>query len=180
MLTEDLSLTATEENLLRRTIGKKIIRISMMKPCDFGVQALLPLHIDFGDVCFKIACTDTVIQYFDIREDAHRPTISEAIFSDSGCIKTVNRVVKDVLVVMNTFEFSNYKVTYPKAFIFQLEDCNLVAEKMGLISIGELESRLEPFDADNYGLTDEMQFWYDPAEDDERPSVTQKIKSLKQ
>ena len=40
------------------------------------------------------------------------------------------------------FEFSNYKVTYPKAIIFQFDDCNFVTEKIGLISIGELESRL--------------------------------------
>ena len=53
-------------------------------------------------------------------------------------------------------------------------------EKIWLISLGELDAHLEPPDVENYGLTDEMQFWYDPAEDDEKPLATQKIKSLKQ
>ncbi|MBR6712171.1 MAG: hypothetical protein IKI76_04160 [Selenomonadaceae bacterium] len=180
MFTEDLSLTATEENLLRETIGKKLLRISTMKPIEVGIQALLPIYADFGDFCFEVTRTDEMIQYFDIREDAGRPTVSKAAFSDSGCIKTINRVVQDVLVVIDTFEFSNYKVTYPKSIIFQFDDCNLVMEKIWLISLGELDAHLEPPDAENYGLTDEMQFWYDPAEDDEKPLATQKIKSLKQ
>ena len=180
MFTEDLSLTATEESLLRETIGKKLLRISTMKPIEVGIQALLPIYADFGDFCFEVTRTDEMIQYFDIREDAGRPTVSKAAFSDSGCIKTINRVVQDVLVVIDTFEFSNYKVTYPKAIIFQFDDCNLVMEKIWLISLGELDAHLEPPDAENYGLTDEMQFWYDPAEDDEKPLATQKIKSLKQ
>ena len=180
MFTEDLSLTATEESLLRETIGKKLLRISMMKPIEVGIQALLPIYADFGDFCFEVTRTDEMIQYFDIREDAGRPTVSKAAFSDSGCIKTINRVVQDVLVVIDTFEFSNYKVTYPKSIIFQFDDCNLVMEKIWLISLGELDAHLEPPDVENYGLTDEMQFWYDPAEDDEKPLATQKIKSLKQ
>ena len=85
-----------------------------------------------------------------------------------------------MLVVIDTFEFSNYKITYPKAFIFQFDDCNLVMEKIWLISLGELDAHLEPPDAENFGLTDEMQFWYDPTEENEKPSATQKIKSLKQ
>ena len=180
MFTEDLSLTATEESLLRETIGKKLLRISTMKPIEVGIQALLPIYADFGDFCFEVTRTDEMIQYFDIREDAGRPTVSKAAFSDSGCIKTINRVVQDVLVVIDTFEFSNYKVTYPKSIIFQFDDCNLVMEKIWLISLGELDAHLEPPDVENYGLTDEMQFWYDPAEDDEKPLATQKIKSLKQ
>lgn len=147
-----------------------------MKPIDYGVQALLPIYADFGDFCCKMTCTDTVIQYFDIKEDAHRPKITKAAFSDSGCVKNINRIVKNVLTVTNIFKFSNYKITYPKAIIFQFDDCNFVAEKIGLISIGELESRLEPLDAENYGLTDEMQFWYDPAEDDEKPLASQEIR----
>ena len=67
MFTEDLSLTATEENLLRETIGKKLIKISMIKPIDYGVQALLLIYADFGDFCCKMTCTDTVIQYFGIK-----------------------------------------------------------------------------------------------------------------
>ena len=180
MFTEDLSLTATEESLLRETIGKKLLRISTMKPIEVGIQALLPIYADFGDFCFEVTRTDEMIQYFDIREDAGRPTVSKAAFSDSGCIKTINRVVQDVLVVIDTFEFSNYKVTYPKSIIFQFDDCNLVMEKIWLISLGELDAHLEPPDAEYYGLTDEMQFWYDPAEDDEKPLANQKIKSLKQ
>ena len=85
MFTEELSLTTTEENLLRETIGKKLLRISMMKSTEYG--ALLPLYADFGDICFRITRTDEVIQYFDMKEDAGRPTISKAAFCDSGCTK---------------------------------------------------------------------------------------------
>ena len=164
--------------MLRETIGKKLLRISMMKPTEYG--ALLPLYADFGDVCFRITRTDEVIQYFDMKEDAGRPTISKAAFCDSGCTKNINREVQDVLVVSCVFEFTNYKITYPKAFVFKFADCNLVAEKIGLTSMGELDSRLEALDADNFGLTDEMPFWYDSAEDDEKPSTSQQIKSIKQ
>lgn len=179
MFIENLSLTSTEESLLRETIGKKLLRISMMKPIDCGIQALLPIYADFGDFCFEVTRTDETIQYFDIREDAGRPTVSKAAFADSGCIKTINRVVQDVLIVIDTFEFTNYKITYPKAIIFQFDDCNLVMEKIWLISLGELDAHLEPPDAENYGLTDEMQFWYDPADDNEKPLASQKVKSLK-
>ena len=180
MFIENLSLTTEEESLLRENIGKKLLRISMMKPIEVGIQALLPIYADFGDFCFELTRTDEVIQYFDICEDAGRPTVSKAAFSDSGCIKTINRVIQDVFIVIDTFEFSNYKITYPKAFIFQFDDCNLVMEKIWLISLGELDAHLEPPDAENFGLTDEMQFWYDPTEENEKPSATQKIKSLKQ
>ncbi len=180
MFKEILTLTAAEETLLRETIGKTLLRISMMKPIEYGVQALLPIYADFGDACFRITRTDEVIQYFDAKEDVGRPTISKDTFVNSGCTKNINRKVQDVLVVICTFEFTNYKITYPKAFVFQFEDCNLVTEKIGLTSMGELVARLETRDAENFGLTDEMSFWYDPAEDDEKPAASQQIRSLKQ
>ena len=178
MIIENLSITEQEENILQSLIGKKIKRVSMTNPDEFDLVSIEPVRIDFDDKCYEITRNEVVINYFSIQEDAGYPKIRESVFQKSKFIKNINRVILDVLIVHDTFEFTGYKITYPKAFIFQFEDCNLITEKNWLISMAEISARLESHEAENFGLTDEMQFWYD-VEDDEKPFAIQEIKSLK-
>lgn len=182
MIIENIYVTAADENVLRETIGKKLLKISSEDSSNFSTDFMWTIYFDFEDLYFKIERTDIVAKLFYEDEDGGIPTV-EKITRDSvqeKFTKNINRVVQDVLVVIDTFEFSNYKVTYPKAIIFQFDDCNLVIEKLWLFSLAGFLVFLDSPDAENYGLTDEMQFWYDTADNDEKPLATQKIKSLKQ
>ena len=179
MIIENLSITEQEEDILKSLIGKKIKRISMTNPDEFDLVAVEPVQIDFGDKCYEVTRNEVVINYFSIKEDAGYPMIRESIFQKSDFVKNINRAILDVLIVNETFEFTDYKITYPKAFIFQFEDCNLITEKNWLISIVEISAKLEPHEAENFGLTDEMQFWYDPEVSEKKPLATQEVKSLK-
>lgn len=122
---------------------------------------------------------EVVIQYFDMKEDAGYPMIQRAEFKDFGFVKTVNRVVQDVLIVEDNFKFSNYEVTYPKAFIFRFDDCNFVVEKVWLISLNDMDGRFTALDEENFGLTDEVNFWYNPESSEEKPLAMQRVKSLR-
>lgn len=180
MVIENIYVAAATEKLLREAGGKKLFKISSEDSSNFSTDFMWTIYFDFGDLYFKIERTDIVAKLFNEDEDGGVPT-AEKIPRDSRhekFTKNINRVVKDVLIVEDTFEFSDYKVTYPKAIVFQFDDCNLVIEKLWPFSLAGFLVFLDSTDADNYGLTDEMQFWYDPAEDDEKPLATQKVKSL--
>lgn len=182
MIIENIYVAAADENVLRETIGKKLFKISSEDSSNFSTDFMWTIYFDFKDLYFKIERTDIVAKLFNEDEDGGIPTI-EKIPRDSShekFTKNINRVVKDVLVVIDTFEFTNYKITYPKAIIFQFDDCNLVIEKLWLFSLAGFLVFLDSLDAENYGLADEMQFWYDPADHDEKPIATQKVKSLRQ
>ena len=182
MVIENVYVKMTEENLLHKAIGKKLFKISSEDSSNFSTDFMWTIYFDFEDLYFKIERADIVAKLFNEDEDGGIP-IAEKVPHDSSYekfTKNINRIVKDVLIVIDTFEFSNYKITYPKAIIFQFDDCNLVIEKLWLFSLAGFLVFLDSPDAENYGLTDEMQFWYDPAEDDEKPLASQKIKSLKQ
>lgn len=181
MVIENVYVTATEENLLREAIGKKLLKISSEDLSNFSTDFMWTIYFDFEDTYFKIERKDIVAKLFNENEDGGVPAI-EKVQRDSShekFTKNINRIVRDVLIVIDTFEFSNYKVTYPKAIIFQFDDCNLVIEKLWLFSLAGFLVFLDSPDAENYGLTDEMQFWYDPADDNEKPLASQKVKSLK-
>ena len=179
MIVENLSVSKSEEKILKSLIGKTLLRASTMNPYSSGLVSIQPVHLDFGDVNYEITRNEVVIQYFDIREDAAYPMIHEAEFQDFGFVKNINRIVKDVLIAVDIFEFSDYKITYPKAFIFSFDDCNFIVEKIWLISLTDMHGELTALNEENFGLTDEMQFWYDPELSEEKPLATQEIKSLK-
>ena len=181
MVTEHVYIPVAEENILREAIGKKLSIISSEDSANFFTDFMWTVYLDFGDLYFKIERADILAKFFDENEDGGIPTV-EKILRDSKhkkFTKNINRVVRDVLIVIDTFEFSNYKITYPKSIIFQFDDCNLIVEKLWLFSLAGFLVFLDSPDAENFGLTNEMQFWYDPTEDDEEPLATQKIKSLK-
>ena len=76
--------------------------------------------------------------------------------------KNINRQIKNVLIVETKVEFADYKIKYPKAIIFQFEDCYLVIEKAWVFSLAGFLVRLETSSDDNFGFMDELSFRYDP------------------
>ena len=190
MIIENVSMSTDELDILKNIIGKKMIRISSMDDTDFLTDFVWTLYVDFKDICIEIDRMDINAALFDIIEDGGRHHISKVQheFTYDNYTKTINRVVKDVLIVTNIFDFKSdedneeYKITYNRAILFQFDDSRLAIEKRWLFSLAGFIVRLESLDEENFGLYNETQFWYDPdnTESDGRiPIVTQIVHSLK-
>ena len=181
MITENISLTADEENILKSTVGEKFFIVASADDSNFSTDFNWTIYFSFEKFCIKIEREDIVAKFFDEFEDGGKPKVEKISRNEivKKSTKTINRVVKGVNIISVTIEFTNYKITYPKAIIFEFEDCNLVIEKIWIFSLAGFKIFLESDDAENFGLTDELQFWYDPDEDKEKPKFTQEIKSLK-
>ena len=109
--------------------------------------------------------------------------LSKATFGDENIPMTqtqlpANTLVKGDSIDTVEIEESNYRITYPQAIIIHFDDCNLLIEKRWLFSLAGFVVRLEPLDAENFGLYDESFFWYDPDEDEKPPKFVQTVEQL--
>ena len=181
MIEEKICISNDEEKILLETIGQKMILISTEDPLNFNENFIWTLYCDFGKIYFKIERKDIVAKMFDIDEDGGNFFISKVQPQKEHKIvtKTINRTVQDVCIVEVNIEFEDYKIQYPKAVIFQFEDCNLVIEKSWIFSLAGFLVRLEQTSDETFGFMDEVSFWYDPEVSEKKPLATQKIISLK-
>lgn len=190
IITENILIPNEEINLLKNILGKKMVKISSADPTDFLTDFVWTLYLDFNDTHIEIERADIIAKLFDSIEDGgqHKISIVQHEFNFDDFIKTINRIVDDVLIISNVFNFDadneneGYKITYHRAILFQFNDCRLVIEKRWLFSLAGFVVRLESLDTENFGLYNETQFWYDSdnMESDGRiPSVTQNAYSIK-
>lgn len=180
MVTEKVSLTEEEENILKESVGKKMLLVTSADDSNFSTDFNWTIYFSFEKFYIKIEREDIVAKFFDAFEDGGRPKV-ERISRDEikkTSTKTINRIVKDVDLISVTAEFSNYKITYPKAIVFKFDDCNLVIEKFWLFSLAGFKIFLNSADTENFGLTDELQFWYNAESNSKKPIITQEIKAL--
>ena len=181
MIIENVFIPDDEKNMLKKLIGKRIKTISALDESDFEYDFVWTLYIQCEDLNIKIDREDIVAKLENIIEDGGLFKIYEPTeIEECDSTKTINRVVKGVSLVIDTVEIeeSNYRITYPQAIIIHFDDCNLLIEKRWLFSLAGFVVRLEPLDAENFGLYDESFFWYDPDEDEEPPKFVQTVAQL--
>ena len=183
MITENISIPIEETDILKNIIDRKMIKIISADSTNFLNDFIWILYLDFGNDFIKIEIEDIIAKLFNTIEDGGRHKISKCEIIDEGYSKKINRVVNDIFIVSNIFEFESYKITYPRVIIFNFDDCNLVIEKRWIFSLAGFIVRLEPLDTENFGLYNETQFWYDSdsiESEGKMPIVTQIVHSLKQ
>ena len=191
MIDEQIKLTKNEEEILRSIISKKFFKISSEQFPDSYSEFMWPIYATFEDSYIKIEDMDIVSKLFDLVEDGTRPSVSMSKYRKEHDIytKNINRIVQDVFIVTYSFEFEAdeqneaYKIAYPKAIIFNFNDCNFIIEKYWIFTLGGLFVYLEPFESKNFGFHDEVGCWYYPGDtalDGRVPIVTQIVHSLKQ
>ena len=184
MIIENVFIPDEEKNILRKLIGKRILSISALPKSNFTTDiddAVWVLYIHCEDLNIEIDREDIVAKFHGSFEDGGLFKISEPSHIEKcDSTKTINRVVKNVSIIVDSFEFEKdrYKITYPKAIIIHFDDCRLLIEKIWIFSMEGFLVRLEPLDAENFGLYDEMEFWYVPDVDDEIPKFVQTIEQL--
>ena len=185
MTIDSVTIPEEEKVFLKKIVEKNMLRI--VSPCrtDFSHDFVDRFYMNCEDTWFQIDREDIVAMLFDEPEDGGRPKISESKFEDvhGEYTKNINRVVKGVSIITDSVEFKKdpYRLTYPKAIIFHFDDCNLIVEKLGIFSLAGLIIHLEPLDAENFGLCDELGFWYQPDDPEvfpEKPIFTQNIEKL--
>ena len=116
-------------------IGKKIKKISAWEETDFEYDFVWLLYIQCEDLDVKIEREDIVAKLENIIEDGGLFKISEpSDIEKCQSEKTINRVVKNVSIIVDSFEFEKdrYKITYPKAIMIHFDDCRLLIGKRWL------------------------------------------------
>ena len=183
MINENLTLNFEETSILKNVINKRMIKIIYDSSTDFLSDFVWNLWFEFEDDCILIERKDIIAKFFNLVEDGGIHKISKKNHPESDYTKNINRILKDIFIVSNTFEFEKYKISYSRAIIFNFDDCNLLVEKQWLFSLAGFFVRLEPIDAENFNLSNETEFWYDPDDTESYegvPKVTQTVYSLKQ
>ena len=184
MIIENVSTPDEEKNILRKLIGKRILSISSPAETKFTfkmIDSMYNLYIHCEDLNVKIEREDIVAKFYDTVEDGGLFKISEPNdIEKCQSTKTINKVVKGVSLVIDTVEIkeSNYRITYPQAIMIHFDDCNLLIEKYWLFSLAGFVVRLEPLDAENFGLSGEIFFWYDPEAGEDPPKFVQTVEQL--
>ena len=188
MVIENVSISAIEKSILQKSIDRNMNSIFAYKRTNFTadiVESIWYLGISCDNFEFQIEREDINAKFFDGIEDGGRIWISTMQIDESEIKsrKTINRIVRGVSIVNDTFEFpeAGYRITYPQAIIFNFEDCNLIVERWWIFSLEGLVVHLEPINAENFGLCDELSFWYQPDDPEvfpEKPIFTQNIEKL--
>ena len=188
MISEQIVIKDQEKKILHQAIGKTAINIISDEKSNFFTdiaESVWEINIVFSDYCIRIEREDINAKFFNGIEDGGRIWISTTLIDESEIKsrKTINRIVRGVSIVNDTFEFpkAGYKITYPQAVIFHFDDCNLIVERWWIFSLEGLIVHLEPINAENFGLCDELSFWYQPDDPEvfpEKPIFTQNIEKL--
>ena len=135
MIIENVFIPDDEKNILRKLIGKKIEKISAWEETDFEYDFVWLLYIHSEDLDVQIEREDIVAKFENIIEDGGLFKISEpSDIEKCQSEKTINRVVKNVSIIVDSFEFEKdrYKITYPKAIMIHFDDCRLLIGKRWL------------------------------------------------
>ena len=184
MIIEHLFIPPEEKNILRKLIGKRILTISSPAETKFTfemIDSMYNLYIQCEDLNVKIECEDIVAKFYDTVEDGGFFKISEpSQLEKYESIKTINRVVKNISLVIYDVEIEkdNYKITYTQGIIIHFDDCNLLIEIRWLFAGSGFVARLEPLDAENFGLFSEYEFWYDFEEEEGPSKFVQTVEQL--
>ena len=183
-MNENFSLNPHEIKLLRQTIDQKIISLNTSHIPD-EYDFWWPLYIELDGISLKITSELTVANYFDGKEDCSRLTIrASKDETPVDYVKTIQQVVHDVVIITKIISFPGtdtdnnvpFQFTYPRALLFQLDNCVLTIER-GWHFEEYLMARLQ--DKNDIELTDELPDWYDPDEDCVKPTIRQVRKSLR-